>query len=611
MNNRQEVKYGILSNISFMVKESFLVGPSVLLFVLVIPVLTIGLETLRLFFLPQVVELLSRTSTMEEILKLIGIYSIGIILTSGLISYLKANVLFARIDVRTGLNNKFNLKLGRTSYPNLYDEAFRKARHEGERSLYSNASAGEHIWETISLLLESVLGIVVFLMITGRIDYRIVLIIAISTIISSLYSAYNDKRVEETKGERSHLIKEMNYLNRISSDPIYAKDIRIFSMKSWIDEVYYKANRAYRSVKLKEERIYFKSDLIDLSLSFLSNGFAYFYLVNLALEEGWEVSTFILMFNGINGLTAWLGKLLRNLRELHLESNSLSSLREFLEYPEPFKFEAGLSLEPIEAGKYEIELRDVYFSYDGTSDYSLEGINLKITPGEKLALVGLNGAGKTSLIKLVMGLYNPSKGLVLLNGKDINQYNREDIYRHFSAVFQENSILPASIYENISQLSGGMMDYEKADRLIKLSNLEDLVSGYPQGANTNLTKLIDEKGVEFSGGQIQRLLLARALYKDGPILVLDEPTAALDPIAENDMYLKYRDMTEGKTSIFISHRLSSTRFCDRIIFLDGGKIVEEGSHEELLALKGKYSRLYEIQSRYYKDSWEGMFYEED
>lgn len=225
--------------------------------------------------------------------------------------------------------------------------------------------------------------------------------------------------------------------------------------------------------------------------------------------------------------------------------------------------------------------------------------------------MGLNGAGKTSLIKLVMGLYNPSKGLVLLNGKDINQYNREDIYRHFSAVFQENSILPASIYENISQLSGGMMDYEKADRLIKLSNLEDLVSGYPQGANTNLTKLIDEKGVEFSGGQIQRLLLARALYKDGPILVLDEPTAALDPIAENDMYLKYRDMTEGKTSIFISHRLSSTRFCDRIIFIDGGKIVEEGSHEELLALKGKYSRLYEIQSRYYKDNWEGMFYEED
>lgn len=254
-----------------------------------------------------------------------------------------------------------------------------------------------------------------------------------------------------------------------------------------------------------------------------------------------------------------------------------------------------------------LTLENVTFRYPGTETNILENVNLTIHPGEKLAIVGLNGAGKTTLVKLLCGFYDPTEGRVLLNGQDIREFNRRQYYELFSAVFQNFSIMDTTVAEAVSQTAVGT-DMGKVDLCLAKAGLKGAISKFPEGINTHIGRQVYLDGVMLSGGQTQRLMLARALYKDGPILVLDEPTAALDPIAENDIYMKYNEMTAGKTSVFISHRLASTRFCDRILFISDGGIAEEGTHEELIALNGAYAALFEVQSRYYREG--GNSYEE-
>ena len=214
--------------------------------------------------------------------------------------------------------------------------------------------------------------------------------------------------------------------------------------------------------------------------------------------------------------------------------------------------------------------------------------------------MGLNGAGQTTLVKLLCGFYDPTEGRVLLGGVDIREFNRRDYYALFSAVFQEYSQLDVTVAQSVAQQVDGF-DRDRVAECLDKAGLTKTISERPQGMDTHVGRRVYLDGIQFSGGQTQRLMLARALYKDGPLLVLDEPTAALDPLAENDIYMKYNEMTRGKTSVFISHRLASTRFCDRIIFLQGGVIAEEGTHETLLRQGGGYAELFEVQSRYYRE----------
>ena len=274
-------------------------------------------------------------------------------------------------------------------------------------------------------------------------------------------------------------------------------------------------------------------------------------------------------------------------------------MREFLEWEEPFLFEEGKSL-PKELSSCEIRLEDVSYRYPGAQKDTISHMNLTLHPGEKLAMVGLNGAGKTTLVKLICGFFDPTQGRVLLNGQDIRQYNRKEYYGLFAAVFQSFSVVDCTVAQNVAQ-EAKEIDRERVARCLEQAGLLEKVGELPQGMNTYLGRELYEEGVELSGGQNQRLMLARALYKNADILLLDEPTAALDPIAENDIYMRYSRMTEGKTALFISHRLASTQFCDRILFLKDGLIAEEGTHRSLLEQGGEYAKLFEIQSRYYRE----------
>ena len=305
---------------------------------------------------------------------------------------------------------------------------------------------------------------------------------------------------------------------------------------------------------------------------------------------------FVLYFNSILHFARAVRGWCDNYSAYKWFSNNIAFLRNYLNLEEKTNRGKGASLPEND---YEIEFRNVSYTYYGTEKPTISNISFKLHKGEKLALVGLNGAGKTTLIKLMCGLYDPTEGEIILNGVNIKEYNREEYFNIFSAVFQDITELPVSIAQNITQSVSEDYDTEKVNYVLKQSGLYDKVQELSKKEKTRLVKSVYEDATEFSGGQKQKLALARALYKDAPVLLLDEPTAALDPIAEQEMYLKYADFTAGKSSVFISHRLASTRFCDHIILLDNGGIAEYGTHDELMNKDGKYAELFKLQSSYY------------
>ena len=321
----------------------------------------------------------------------------------------------------------------------------------------------------------------------------------------------------------------------------------------------------------------------------------------MAVSGSITVAEFVLYFNVVAGFSTWLGSMLGQISTLERLNLSMNRFRSYLEFPEEYRREDGASINDSETPK-ELEVRDLSFRYDEDGENVLKNINLKIAPGEHIAVVGLNGAGKTTLIKLISGLIEPAEGSVLYDGRDIREYNRIEYYKLFGAVFQDYSILPTTIKEIVAEESEKNIDLEKVERCLKQAGLYEKIKTFKDGLNSKYDRSFWDGGVNLSGGEIQKLLLARALYRQSPIVLLDEPTAALDPVSENRLYETYNEVMSGKTTIFISHRLASTRFCNRIVLINDGKIVEEGTHEELLALKGMYYELFETQAKYYRDT---------
>lgn len=247
--------------------------------------------------------------------------------------------------------------------------------------------------------------------------------------------------------------------------------------------------------------------------------------------------------------------------------------------------------------KFEIEFKNVSFKYPNTESYALKNINIKINNGEHLAVVGRNGSGKTTFIKLMCRLYDVTDGDILINGINIKEYSKESIISLYSVVFQDFKIFSTTLAQNIS--AGEKYDYDKLYKVLDEANIKDRVLAMENKESTYLYKDLDKSGVEISGGEAQKLALARALYKDSPVVILDEPTAALDPVAENEIYNRFNSFVDNKTAIYISHRLSSCAFCNRIAVFDKSQLVETGTHQELIKSKGEYHNLWKSQARYY------------
>jgi len=599
-NKKEKPKYNLWQNSAYMLSTAWIRNKSVIWLVLMLAATSVISSVLWLFITPTIISAVETSAPLGRLITIIVIFASALMIVNSISSYIWSNTLFGRVAVRLRIVGRIHEKISTTSYPNTEDQDVRKKLDRAHMAVNGNNQATEAIWNTFMDLLTNITGFIIYLILLFSLDIWIIAVILTTTIIGFFINKHINGWGYRNRDEESEYSRRMNYVSHKASDYTLAKDIRIFGMKDWLCDMFDSGMRLYQSFIARGEKVYIWGNIVDVILSFARNGIAYFYLINLVLNDGLSASMFLLYFAAVGGFTGWVSGILGSFQTLHRQSLDISVVREFLEYPEPFKFEDGLPLTPDVKKQYSIQLKNVRFRHHGAEKDTLENINLTIKAGEKLAIVGLNGAGKTTLVKLICGFYDPTEGDVLLNGENIKQYNRQDYYKHFSAVFQDFSILATTIGENIAQTDTNI-DITKMEDSIEKAGLTDKINSYPNKLDTHVTKSVFEDGIELSGGETQRLMLARALYKNAPIIILDEPTATLDPIAESEMYNKYNDFTGGRTSVYISHRLASTRFCDRIIFLESGTITEEGTHEHLVQHGKKYSELYEIQSHYYRE----------
>lgn len=598
MKHTEKPKYSVRQNVCFMVRTAWEKRRRVLLLCVVLAAIQVALNLAQLYIAPEILVKVEQGAPVRELVQTIGFFTAVLFLLQGAAAYCEAVRMPGEIDVRCAIIRMISRKNGETSYPNVHDSKILKLEEQTQRATSGNDDAAEHIWHTLTELLANLGGFAVYLLLLCRLSRFLILLVVLTAAADFFVSHYIGEWEYRHRDEREQYDKELYYFLDKPRQVQLAKEIRVFGLAPWLRELREKSLRALAAFITRREKTCLWANAADVVLALMRNGIAYAYLIRQTLVQGWPASTFLLYFTAVSGAAAWVTGILTQCSQLHKESIDLSRVQEYLHIPEPFRFEGGL--QPPAADGYELRLENVSFRYPGTEKDILKQMNLTIRPGERLAVVGLNGAGKTTMVMLLCGFYDPTEGRVLLNGQDIREFDRSAYYRLFSAVFQGFSILDTTIAECVAQTAENI-DREKVERCLAQAGLTQAIAQFPQGINTHFGRDVYLDGVQLSGGQTQRLMLARALYKDGPILILDEPTAALDPIAENDIYQKYSDMTAGKTSVFISHRLASTRFCDRILFIADGGIAEEGTHQELLAKGGAYAELFAVQSRYYQE----------
>ena len=599
----EKPKYNLWQNSWYMVKLAWRYSKSVLAICIILAAATTGETVVQLLIAPGILQKLELRASLPQLLGAIAIFTGALILFAAAKEYFDLNKLFGRVTVRIKLIEAIAEKMAQTSYENLLDTAFLQRKERASSACDDNQSPAESIWLTWTNILANLLGFAVYLALLSSLSPLLILAVIATTAAGYFVSRKVNQFGYLHREEEAAYTAEMRYVKRTVTSRAFAKDIRIFGLKPWLMEVWQKSFQLYESFLRRREKHYFLTNLADFLLSLLRNGIAYAYLLHLTLTEGLSASTFLLYFTAASGFTQWITGILEQFTQLSKASLEISVVREFLEWPEGFQLTGGDPIPDAVNGTYELQLEHVTYRYPGAAEDTIHDLSLTLHRGEKVALVGLNGAGKTTLVKLLCGFLDPTQGTVRLNGVDIRKLNRRAYYKLFSAVFQEFSLLEATVAENVAQQVEGI-DEEKVWQCLENAGLSDAVRALPQGLQTHLGRSIYDDGTELSGGQTQRLMLSRALYRDGAVLVLDEPTAALDPITESEIYLKYSEMTQGKTSLFISHRLASTRFCDRIILLENGSIAEEGSHEALLQRGGSYAKLFSVQRRYYEEGGE-------
>jgi len=597
---REKPKYNMGQNSVWLLAMSWRRDKRLILWFGSQAIMTVAIATVGIFLPAVVVGHITGGADFAQLAATIGIFAGTLIILHSSQSFVSQRKHVTATTARCFLNKKMLIKAISVDYANLEIQEYTDAHNKALDQVNSNNCSTEQIYYNFENILANVLGFIVFLALLAVVNPLIMVITVVTALLGAGVREWVNRWEHAHDDERTPASKRVWRTINMAEQTKYAKDLRLFAMTNWIKETYDSALKALYAFNKRVQARRFVADAVTALATFAREGIAYAYLIYAVLQNTITVDEFILLFAAVAGFSGWVGGILTEFAALSMHSLNHNRVRQYLEYPDKFRRTGGAKL-PI--GSYTLRLENVSFTYSGTTEPVLENINLTIKPGEKLAVVGLNGAGKTTLVKLMTGLYDPTEGKVTLNGIDIKEFNRDEYYSLFTAVFQEFNIIAVSIAQTIAQplAPGEEVDRARVEQCLRLAGLYEKITELPNGIDTLLVKEVHPDATELSGGETQRLMLARALYKSAPMLILDEPTAALDPIAESDMYNKYNELSGGRTSVYISHRLASTRFCDRIIFVDEKKIIEDGNHDTLMQSGGKYRELFDIQAKYYQE----------
>ena len=506
----------------------------------------------------------------------------------------------------------YNKKTLGLDYDNLENTEVRQLRRKIVESSRINfhgkqlllMSIGRLINITISAILALILGIEMFvLMFASGFSWLIILLacLIVGLVAFNVWYSFREKdkmgavyrNISQTMIDENRIDEAMDCYNMGKDVRLYRQDKLIMKIKNYAFDLHKKAFRTMESKRYK----------INMPLTFtgiLLEAIIYVFVCVYALLGTFGIGSIVKYVGFVETITGCITSYFAVFADIKYNTPFVEDYLAYFDIPQKM-YQGSLTVEKRDDNEYYVEFKDVSFKYPGSETYALRHVNMKFKVGEKLAVVGMNGSGKTTFIKLMCRLYDPTEGEILLNGVNIKKYDYDEYLAVFSVVFQDFKLFSFSLGENVA--SGADYDVDKVMAALHQSGFGERLATMPEGIKTTLYKDFDENGIEVSGGEAQKIALARALYKDSPFIILDEPTAALDPIAEYEIYSKFNEIVGDKTAIYISHRLSSCRFCDKIAVFDNGQIVQRGSHDELVSDEsGKYYELWHAQAQYYTES---------
>lgn len=451
----------------------------------------------------------------------------------------------------------------------------------------------------LSMQFIDVFGYIISFLISGLIIIKINFIFIFIVIIASLLKIYLETKRQKIKSAN---LKEklpphnrkIIYCNSVAQNMNFAKDVRLYDVYSYVKKERNNSVQNYMNLVEKNHRINLIFYFIVYFLNFVLEASMYIFLV-FDVIQGMPISDFTFSVSSVTILISMISRLIINYGNIYKSSLSVD---DYINFSDLFDNKVVVG-QDIDLSTFDIEFKNVYYKYYLQDDYALENISFKIKKGERISLLGINGAGKTTLVKLICGLYKPTSGEIYINGVNIKDIRKDNLWNAISVVFQDLVIYPFSIQENLIDDDNTCID--NIYKAIKLVGLEEKIKSLEFGYDTILSRNLYDEGVELSGGELQRILIAKAICKNSSLIILDEPTSALDPLAESLFYENLDNIINYRTSILITHRLSATKFCDKILLFENGKLVEIGNHFELMQSDTLYKKLFETQSRFYQE----------
>lgn len=522
---------------------------------------------------------------------------LGILLAIQVLSeFLQKDGFTRRCQVSAEFDNDLHRTLYACDYGNLEDSSFLELQEKAKKFLYCN-------WHGFGYLLDCALNIL------GQAAALFGIITLIATLSTGLIlvfmvlasvGAFVDSRIlKKTKQLEDTVIDDQRrwmYFASLFEKAEYGREFRLYHVGEWLLGKERRFFTRSNSVLKKQNQEFMKSGIVSAGITFLEQSIVYGYLILCAMDGQISVGSFVMYISAVTSFAVAIRQIIRSVVEIRTYDMYYQNLDAYLSVPAAMR--TGKERIPTDTAPV-IEFANVSFQYPGNSRYTLKNVSITINPGEKLLIAGENGAGKSTFIKLLLRMYDPTEGAIFLNGKDVREYDYDSYISLFSAVFQDYHLFSFTLRENITMAEDA--DDERIMEILKQAGLFEKFSRSEITLDTEIHKNFSDCGYEPSGGEGQKIAIARALYKDAPVMVLDEPTAALDPRAEFEIYSRFHHMVTGKTAVFISHRLSSARFCHHIAVFDKGEIVEYGTHDALLKKNGKYAELFNMQAEFYTD----------
>lgn len=605
-------EYSLISNMVYILKGTFRFQKP-LAFFLFLAVLNKVINTyLPTFALSAVIDQVTRQGEFNTLLKTVLLFFVGMLVPGILGTWANSNIWWRMIDARVEFMMLRIHKVLYMDYEYIESAKIMEVCQKAMRATGGNTNGVEGMMHSAQRVFEVLVSSLTAIVIVLRLSPWMVLLLLALGVLNYFNMDYTKKRDKKTWDELAPYWRKTWYMQQTMSNFVYGKDIRLFSMKRWLLGKYASLHGFIHCRILESKNRWIGCSIRNQMLFLVEEGTVYVYLIYRVLKTDMSLADFTLYLGAVRAFFGVLQQIFNSLTDMKAQSREINDFRTFLEYPEREVIipkgeiggsKKGVSTIPSLLGQpsYEFRFENVSFRYPESERYALKNLNLTLSAGERLAVVGLNGAGKSTFIKLLCGLYMPTEGRILINGVDIHCYDKREYYKLFSPVFQNVELFAFPMEENVSMKVAEETDSALAEKYLFAAGLEEKIKSLPKGIKTDLLKVISEDGVDLSGGESQKLALARSLYKNAPIVVLDEPTAALDALAEYRMYQNFDQMIGKKSAVYISHRLSSTRFCDHVAMFADGELKEYGTHESLLRAGGAYREMFDVQAQYYRE----------